>query len=95
MHSTLSTASTLLTADQEGKYGLSILLHIDTIERTPEHDAWGQIVHCSDRNEVYVKVTVFAGEKLAIIAYRVDSVSYSRCYCVFSVFQMSLIETAI
>lgn len=71
MDSRFSTADTLVTAERKGKSGLSIPLRIDSVEQTPKHDAWGQIVHCSDLNGVHVKVTVFAGEELAEYSFEV------------------------
>ncbi|WP_265112042.1 hypothetical protein [Halosolutus halophilus] len=90
MDSTFSTADFLVTADWKREYGLSIPIRIDTIEQTPEHDAWGQIVHCSDLNGVHVKVTVFAGEELTEYSFEVGEWHFP-----FSVFSMSLVETTI
>jgi len=65
MKSEPASAGTLVAADREGRYGLSIPLRVDAVERTPDNPAWGQLLHCSDVNDVHVKVTIFDGEELA------------------------------
>ena len=65
MESEPASAGTLVVADREGRYGLSIPLRVDAVERTPDNPAWGQLLHCSDVNDVHLKVTIFDGEELA------------------------------
>lgn len=53
------TVGDLVVADREGEYGLTIPLRVDKVERTPDHEWWAQLVHCSDVLETHAKITIF------------------------------------
>lgn len=60
-----ATASTLLEAEQEGRYGLTIPLYVDHVDRMPDHDSLAQHVHMTDVTGTHVKATVFDDNELA------------------------------
>ena len=63
------TASNLVAAERDGEYGLTVPLRIDKVERTPDHDWWAQIVHCSDVLGTHVKLTVFDDDDCDLVDY--------------------------
>ena len=63
------TASNLVAAERDGEYGLTVPLRIDKVERTPDHDWWAQLVHCSDVLGTHVKLTVFDDDDCDLVDY--------------------------
>lgn len=69
MASDTLTASSLVAAERKGEYRLTIPLRVDKVERTPDHDWWAQLVHCSDVLGTHVKLTVFDDDDCDIVDY--------------------------
>jgi len=63
------TANNLVAAERDGEYGLTVQLRVDKVERTPDHDWWAQLVHCSDVLGTHVKLTVFDDDDCDLVDY--------------------------
>jgi len=70
------TASNLVTADRDGEYGLTLPLRVDKVERTPDHDWWAQLVHCSDVMGTHVKLTIFDDNDCDLVDYPFEEGSW-------------------
>lgn len=70
------TASNLVTAERDGVYGLTVPLRVDKVERTPDHDWWAQLVHCSDVKGTHVKITIFDDADCDLVDYPFEEGSW-------------------
>lgn len=69
----IPTAATLLEATRAGNHGVTLPLRVDTVEPTPDHDWWAQLVHCSDVTGTHVKLTVFDDDDCELAEYPFDA----------------------
>ena len=74
------TVGDLVEADRENRHGLMIPLRVDKVERTPDHDWWAQLVHCSDVMGTHAKITIFDDDNSDLTEYSFEE----SCWYEFS-----------
>lgn len=59
----------LVEAGRENRHSHTIPLRVDKVERTPDHDWWAQLVHCSDVRGTHAKLTIFDDDNSDLTQY--------------------------